>query len=805
MKLFTTSFRNLYKFRLYTIINILGLALSLACVIIIARYVHQETTVNSFATDLDRTYIMSVEEEMGQPRYGGVDYGRSTNSLLNHHAIERYSFLVPYEEDYILSKENQYRVKLVATDSNFLEILPYPLLYGVNFSAAPDEAILTKGLAERLFGKGNPVGETVTFSTADILKVVGVVDEPSSKSFLEFDMLVNIDLQKGRWSRLTHNLVMLDAVNDVEKINKSNSDFTELKLWGKRTRFQLVPLKSFYLDRSKILYQDNSNPIFLQGNKNSLKILSIVAVLSLFVGLFNFINIYAVINMRRGREFGIKKIYGAGLRQIAMQFFFENLLLIAIALFCAWFLTEITELLLAKKLAFSVHPDAQFDIALSILILGVLSIAVSVYPLIKYTQSTPITSLRSVNVAGVSVMSRKVFLFLQYVISFGLLIIAVFFFKQLNYMLNMEPGYNTQNVIVSNMKAENHFHFLSSDKANAIIERLKNEQALIEQKLDESPLFTDWIFGRTIYDLRPGINFRRSDKDEFNETAIEWLSIRYFKMFDFQLLEGRLWDSTDVFTQYKCIINEAAKNKFDITDIHTTKLQPETRTWYSTDVDTDTNPAYEIVGVIKDFNIGHLSKETVPLVLSFAESGKGAGLGNMSLLARFISGKEKEAAAYLEEIYKQINNNADFSYSLLDDEIARLYEEDKRISNVYTLFAVLAIIVSSMGLFALSLFDIQQRYREIALRKINGATAKDIMHMILKKYLYLLAVAFAAAIPVSYFAIKKYLENFAHQTAVSWWLFVAAAVIVAGISLLTLIWQIKRAMKINPTNVLQSE
>ncbi|MFA6887733.1 MAG: ABC transporter permease, partial [Fermentimonas sp.] len=161
-------------------------------------------------------------------------------------------------------------------------------------------------------------------------------------------------------------------------------------------------------------------------------------------------------------------------------------------------------------------------------------------------------------------------------------------------------------------------------------------------------------------------------------------------------------------------------------------------------------------------------------------------------------GKEKEAATYLEGLHKEINNNAEFKYSLLKDNIAKLYEKDKQVSNVYSIFALMAIFVSCLGLFALSLFDIQQRHREIGLRKINGATTKDIMYLLLKKYLLLLLSAFLISIPLSYFAIYKYLEGFAYKATISWWLFVISGFIVVGISVITISWQVRKAMKINP-------
>ena len=212
------------------------------------------------------------------------------------------------------------------------------------------------------------------FSTGEILRVVGVIGEPSSKSFLDFDLLVNQNLRPQKWIGMNHNLVMLNKSNDVDKVNKSNSTYSKLKIWEKPVRFQLATLKDVYLENSIYIYSVSNNSIFKQGNINSIKVLSIVSLLILFVGLFNFINIYSVINMKREREFGIKKIYGASLPQIASQFLFENLIMVLVAIFCAWFLTELSSTILAERLSFSVKPNMQFDIWLSISIIFILSL-----------------------------------------------------------------------------------------------------------------------------------------------------------------------------------------------------------------------------------------------------------------------------------------------------------------------------------------------------------------------------------------------------------------------------------------------
>lgn len=803
MKILTISFKILSRFRLYSIVNILGLAISLASVIVIVRYIYQETTVNHFASDLKRSYILSIENtEDGRKRFGGIAVRAGDNiifpPLLSNPSVKNTTSFFAYEEDYIVSNNNRINVKAIAADSNFFKILPYPILYGSNKMITPGDVIITESFAQKLFGKENPVGKNFTYSLGDELKVVGVTGKPSSKSFLDFDILLNKD-QRQFMAMQAFTLVQLHAGTDVQNLNESNRQLDESRAIAPNpVRLQLFPLKDFYFDRTHEIWNISRKKdlsVFLKGNKDAVRILSVVGVLILLVGLFNFINIYTVITLKRGKEFGIKKIFGANRGHVFWQIYGENFLMTFIAVFFAWFFIEITQSYLSVRLNFTVMQNSGFSILLSVLILVSLPLITSLYPYIRYHYSKPITSLRSVYMRGVSLASRKTFLFLQYVITFGLIVVALFFLKQLNYMTASNPGYKTQDVIMAKMMHRDMNAFRSSDM-EAAFRKIDINATLIRDRMNKSPLFSDWEFGVPVYNLEARVPMKRSDRSSYQPVSSVSMSPNYMKMFDFQLKEGRLWDSTDVNGEFKYIVNESAAKLFEINDITAINLESQYKR------EGETTPLYEVVGIIKDFHTGHLSKATTPLVISYTEKGFHFDY----LMARFVPGKQEEAVTYLENIYKEINNGAEFTYSLLEDDIAKLYEEDRRISRVYLLFSIIAILVSCMGLFAISLFDIRQRYCEIALRKVNGAKTGDIMNLLLNKYLVLLSVAFVIAIPVSYIVINKYLENFAYKISVSIWIVVfsiISAIIVISVSLLTLMWQIKAAMKTNPAEVLK--
>ena len=271
-------------------------------------------------------------------------------------------------------------------------------------------------------------------------------------------------------------------------------------------------------------------------------------------------------------------------------------------------------------------------------------------------------------------------------------------------------------------------------------------------------------------------------------------------MYGLQLKEGRFWnDSIDNTYGYQFIINETAQKLFGITNIETASLQPESRLWITSRNDMSTNPPYQVIGVVKDFKFTHLSKPNAPLVISNSGS-----YNSQKLMASIVPGKKQEAIAFLKKLHND-TVGGEFEYSFVEDEVSALYKDDKKAAYIYSLFTVIAILISSLGLFSLSLFDVQQRYREIAIRKVNGATTRIVMQMMLRKYFKLLGLAFVISLPVSLLAIFKYLENFANKAPISWWIFAVALLITAGISLATLIWQIRKAAETDPAKAMKAE
>jgi hypothetical protein len=321
--------------------------------------------------------------------------------------------------------------------------------------------------------------------------------------------------------------------------------------------------------------------------------------------------------------------------------------------------------------------------------------------------------------------------------------------------------------------------------------------------MNASPLFSQWTYGKSPNEFTNyGYPFKLPDGENkainLNSTSENWL-----RLFDIQLVAGRLWDDEiDTFYDYSLIVTESVLKLFGITDFSNALLQPERRLWTSLlrpEEEMKTNPPYQIIGVVRDFDYLHLSQKPTPVAFTYSKASK-----ESPLIANIVRGRTAEAIEFLRNLHEE-TVGGEFVYSFVADEIHGMYREDKKIATIYSVFTFIAIFISTLGLFSMSLFDIRQRRKEIAIRKITGATFHDIILLLLKKYFWSVAISFVIAAPVARFAISRYLEDFANKAPVSWWLYAVAVIATVGISLLTLIFQTQKAANQNPADTVKWE
>lgn len=801
MRLLILSINALLKFRAYTTLNVVGLAVSLACVLTIARYIHQENTVNHCFPDYDRICLVKSIISNGECSLGGYRSG-----LEDDPAVEEFTAYTPVSDMTLVFGKQQVQSRVFSIDSTFFKMFPYKVLMGSNRIRRPGDVVITRAFWEEVLQGRSVVGGSFTNGQGRKFTIIGVVDNPATKTSWQPQLFMSDEVDDFLFYSPTYALRMVPGYNLKTLNQKHGKEVRSTWASSYQTRhYEYLPLSELYFDTDL----ERDNPMYRFGNPDYLSVLTAVAFLVGLIGLLNFVNIYTVIMSRRSREFGIKKVFGADRADIFVQLYVENMLLAGLALLLCWTILEVTRYLFYNELYIPVASDVRFDLLASAIVLWGLPLLTTVYPYLKFTRSLPVNSIRAITTSRVSVRSRMVFLGVQYVLTIFIISVSLFFVRQLDYMLHADLGFRTHDIINATMY-HNPLGMYKDSKENLLDEgkRQQINRELVNRRMAESSLFEHWNRSYNIL-LNGGRleNFALERAENgFHQALVTSMTRRTMDMYGLQLVEGRLWnDSVDEAlsrNSFKVIINETAKRVLGVKDITREKLQPEDVHFASSWMPDFFNPPCEIVGVIKDFNVRHLSKATMPMVIYY-DSEIERGL--YAVTAAYRHEDRARVIRFLSDLYEEATGRTDFEYTLIEDVLAKMYEDDRRVVRIYTLFAAVAILISLLGLLAIALFDISQRRREIGLRKVNGAQARDIYPLLLRKYLAVLGVSALVSVPLSWLAITLYLQGFAHKAPLTPGLFVVAVLITALLSLLTVMWQVHRAAHVNPAEVVKRE
>lgn len=788
------------SYKLYNIINILGLALSLSCTITLTRYIYREFTVDSFNKNIDRVCAVITQRD-GYDSYM-MSYFDNPNkesgytAPSEHPDVEALTEYIVLPNDYITYDNIRYSASIYAVDSLFMPITGFTLSKGDvrDLFCSPGDAVVSPEFAKKMFGDTDPIGKTIIYSTGKPITIKGVLYKSATKSFMNYDILISRDLEES-WGRTSSALLLLHKGSSIDKLNEDYSQYKAYRYTNNnKIRVQFVDYKSLYFD--EMLSWSYYLQYYNKGNYSSILMLIAVAVAVFLIGIFNFVNIYTVMLLKRGKEFGLKKVFGVGAFEIFKQLFVENMLLVICSVAVGWMIV-----VAAKDFLISLNMSQvshwQFDVALTLVLILVVSAITSLYPYLKYKREVSVVSIQKMSNLKSTSAIRSILLMLQYVVSITMIIFSVYFVKQLNFMLNKDLGFNTEDVVEASFFPEDYTH----NRENR--EKIISSSQVVQQQLNTSPIVNSYYFGSKIDDSSGEFKVKSLGGD-YKEVNLYYMASSMANVYDLQATKGRMpvdsIDYNDNRSTYTMWINESAARVFNIKDLDTIQLQVSQRLWWSYDTAENYNPPYKVLGVVKDFKISHLRYSTSPSIYIY-ESNR----PDETLVVRFEKGELKEGIELLKNLYNEHVGNGDLKYELLSNRMAEKYENDKLMATIFTTFAVIALIISSLGLFSLSLYDIERRYREIALRRVCGAQASQIVKMFLEKYMRQLLVAFVVASVISYLMVDLYMKDFAERTPLSWWLFVLAALITALVSFTTLVWHTRRAAATNPATIMKTE
>ena len=791
------AFRLISRMKGYTALSLLGLIISLSGTVIISRYLYQEWTVDHWMPDHDRTYILCqryVNGILGDEPTPGLAWNPNktegfVSPTLGQSDVEAFSdvHLLKNGSYIILDNDETITAPTISVDSSFVDVFPLQALEGTLVLRTEGQAIVSDDFARRHFPGESAVGKTMKMGDENILHtIVGVFRRPSGKSTVHFDVA---NYARRDWwvgNALNFTMIKLAEGASMEAYNERQPKNS----WGDHNpkfHFLLVPYTG-NLRRLIESYGQEFRTIPSLSPCSSpqyLWMLFGVAVLLFLVGIFNFLNLYAVMRSHRRHELQVRRIFGASRWDIFCQLYAETFLLALLTMIGVWTVVELMEPLLATYYNIEVLPQRTFDVGLTVGIVFGLPLIVGFIPRRLPTFGEGL---------GVGI---------QFFISLTLITVSIYMMRQLHLMMDGDPGYRTEGILHIVPKPREDYNRIRMDDNGNIynVDNSRGEKAMaVLKKLRECPYIQSIIKDPDM------IGAGELMEIEGQKLAYKEMCHNTMEMFGLELLEGReLNDTLDDYS-YNCLLNETAVRRLGLKDWRSAKVQLPDRWWWASSQDCSGNPPYNVVGIVKDFHPGRLSEPQPPIIFFPTLNWDSQTMDFLpdDLLLSIAPGNEEDAIKYLRQMNKEVWGTEDLEYQWLSDQKDELYREDRRTARIFFTFSFLAIAVTCLGVLGLMMFDVRRRYREIALRKVNGATFLDIALLLSRRYLIILAVAAAVSIPVSLIGLHQLITRYytIHAT-IAWWIPLVSIAIVLLLCALTLWQQVWKATRIKPYQVLK--
>ena len=778
------TLRNLFKYKTFSLVNLLGLLVGLTCFLLIGLWIRDELSYDQFHTFSHRLYRV-----MERARYSDGEVFTQASApgplgqMIKAEVPEVvYASTMDWWTNTIIGYDNQ-SVKEAGryVGEDFLKMFSFPLLHGDKERALsePNSIVISRKLADKLFPGVDPMGKMV--KVADRLEhlVTGVVADLPTNTVFEFEFLlpVNDFLERNAWARDWNNnglitWVMLDEGADVDAVNLKIKDFLKERSEQDQTELFLQPLTDVYLRT------DYENGTYAGGGRiEQVRLFGMIALLLLLIACINFMNLSTARASIRAKEVGVKKVIGAGRPWLALQFLGEAVLMCVLAavvsllvldLLLPWF-NQFT----GKELAF---PFGEISTWLLfggiILVTGLLA---GSYPAFALSSFRPIVVLKGkTSSATKGALLRKGLVVAQFSIAVFLIGSMLVIQQQMDFLKNENLGYEKEQLLFVTMNPQ------IQSKYNSFKAELANLPGVQSVAASHSQL-------TEFFNSSSELHWEGKDPSDDRQFIFETVTPDYLTTIGASLVEGRDFSTDHPADTSNFIINESAVQQMGL---QPPLLGQSLEMWGSQG---------QIVGVVKDFHFTSLKSTIKPLVLIM--NSPYVWTANVRLDGRQIP----ETLRQMERICQQYSPAYPFEYAFADEAYQRLYENEQVVSRLSSIFAFLAIFVSCLGLFGLATFMAERRHKEISIRKVLGATAGSVVGLLSKDFLQLVLIALVVASPLAYYFMDQWLQDFAYRIDMPWWVFVLAGGLAVGIAFFTVSLQSVKAALADPVESLRSD
>ncbi|GAB3774200.1 ABC transporter permease [Spirosoma horti] len=788
---FTVAWRNLIRNKAFSAINLLGLALGMACSLLIMLWVQDERSVDSFHANGKSLYQIYERQHFD----GKVYASYFTQGLL----ADELKRTIP-EVQYAAAMESNYPttfsvgekiIKMEGTfaGADFFTMFSYPFLQGTAATAlrSPGGIAISRKMAEAFFGSSEKaIGQSIRAENKVDLLVTAVFENLPANSSQQFDFLRTwADFEKDNdWAKtwtstdpMTYVQLRTERMGkpiDQARVDAKIKDFIYRyvpKTKGLLVEIGLQPYPEKYL-------HSNFKDGYLDGGRiEYVRLFSIVAVFILLIACINFMNLATARSAKRAKEVGVRKVVGAGRSALMGQFVGEAVLLtffsIIIAVVVVALLLPAFNTLTGKMLALPINSPAFWATLLGLLLLT--GFVAGSYPALFLSSLNPIRVLKgSLRFSAGAAFFRQGLVVFQFGLSIMLIVGTIVIYRQMNYVQTKNLGYNRENLLYIPVEGD------LPQKYDLFKEEISGLPGILTvSRMRESPT----ALGHHVDD----IGWTGKDpnlRTTFANTAVGYDFVKTLKL---TLKDGRDFSKDFGTDTLGFLINETALAKIGY------------KNPIGKPLDWGGNKGH-IIGVLKDFHFNSMRQAIEPLIIRLDRRPQWG-----TILVRAEAGKTQEAIASLEKVCKELNPLTPFTYQFSDQEYAKLYRSEQVVSQLATYFAILAIFISCLGLFGLAAFTAEQRTKEIGVRKVLGASVTSVVALLSRDFLKLVLIAIVLASPLAWYAMNQWLESFMYKIDLSWWMFALAGLLAVGIALLTVSFQSIKAALMNPVKSLRSE
>jgi putative ABC transport system permease protein len=794
------AWRNLWKNKVYSIINVTGLAIGMAACIVILLFVFYE---NSF----DRFHTKNIYRLNEVQKFPGMVASQKValsmfpmGPTLQHDFPEIRNFTrIRWDGKYQMTWHDKrlYLPQTFAVDTSFLHIFDFPLLKGDRATALdkPHSAVLTQTTARKLFGNQDPMGQTITHYAGDTTSyvVTGIAADVPENSQLQFDALFSFNTQiREDWMNLwggnwLNTYLELAPHTDPVALEKKFPAYLKRQMTAagnedgwKYYELFLLPLKDVHAGAADIGL-DYIN--YLKFDRNYTRIFLAIALIVLLIACINFMNLSTARSAERAREVGIRKSIGALRFQLGVQFLSETVLLSLLALILASGLVALAipwvNSLSGRHLEVILyqHPGYIGVILGGVIFLGILS---GLYPAAYLSSFRPVKVLKGLPQIGKDKGMLRNFLVVgQFTSAIFLIVATIFVYRQLRFMQDKDPGFVRDQIVNIPLDdvTSGKFDLLKKElSTSSLVSGVTGAQDQLGSHLDQS-----------------GIEFK-GDGPLRNLTSTRLIvDPDYLRLYHIAIIQGSNFSNEKSAQGREYIINEALAREL-LKDAPTRPMSWLIHRHFGFD------SAGYIAGIAKDFNFNSLHSRIETM---FIFNCPQCGFSTVSV--KIDGAKAGEAVAFIGNTWRRLFPDHPFEYQFLDDHFMEVYRADRQVTTMVSILAVLAIFISCLGLFGLASYSAEKRIKEIGIRKVMGASVRSIVALLSRHFMWLVIWANLIAWPLAWYAIHRWLEDYAYRIPMSWWVFVAAAVLAMGIALVTVSILAFRAAVANPVKSLRSE